>query len=226
LFLTRIHLNLRSKEARRDLANSYELHSTLCRAFSIPGEKCPEGAFLWRLEPEEEVPGQARVLVQSRSLPEWSRIGQDGWFARPAEPSIDLEERLKLASLSVGQRFRYRLRANPCTTKNGSRQGLLRLADQESWIERRGRELDGFELPKLRSFSLEDEVPAGIDVKISQAQIMKGKQRTGNEISVFSVLYDGYLSVRDPDQFRLALRHGIGHGKAFGLGLFSVVPVP
>jgi CRISPR system Cascade subunit CasE len=178
------------------------------------------------LEPEQEVPGQARVLVQSRSLPEWSRIGFDGWFARHPDTSINLDEKLKLASLSAGQRFRFRLRANPSVSKNGKRQGLLQVAEQELWIERKGREYCGFELPKCLNFSLEDNPQPRIDVKISQEQILRGKQRTENDISVFSILYDGYLSVLDPEKFRLALSRGIGHGKAMGLGLLSVVPVP
>jgi CRISPR system Cascade subunit CasE len=73
---------------------------------------------------------------------------------------------------------------------------------------------------------LHDESPPRIDVRISHEQILKGKQRSGNDISVFSVLYDGFLTVSDPERFRLALSQGIGHGKALGLGLFSVVPVP
>jgi CRISPR system Cascade subunit CasE len=39
------------------------------------------------------------------------------------------------------------------------------------------------------------------------------------------VLFDGYLVVNDPDPFREALQRGIGHGRALGLGLLSVVPI-
>lgn len=52
MFLHRIHLDPRCREARRDLADSYQLHS--CRAFCEPDRKCPEGEFLWRLEPETD----------------------------------------------------------------------------------------------------------------------------------------------------------------------------
>ncbi len=214
MFLTRIHLNPRSREARRDLANPYELHSTLCRAFSSPDRKCPEGEFLWRLEPEGESSGVARILVQSRSLPEWSRIGLEEWFAEPAERSIDLTQSLKLMSISAGQRYRFRLRANPCVSRNGKRQGLFQAADQESWLVRKGREQGGFELATVDS------------VRITQEQMLKGKQRNGNAISVYSVLFDGFLTVVDPDRFRCALQQGIGHGKTLGLGLLSVVPAP
>ena len=134
MFLHRIQLNLRCREARRDLADPYQLHSTLRRAFSPPDKKCLEGEFLWRLEPETGFPGP-RILVQSRAQTDWDGIGGQGWLAK-ADPAIDLRERLKLDALKSGLRFRFRLRANPCVKRNGKRLGLLRLEEQEAWIER------------------------------------------------------------------------------------------
>ena len=46
-----------------------------------------------------------------------------------------------------------------------------------------------------------------------------------NTIRIFSVLYDGNLTITEPDNFRDALKTGIGHGKGMGLGLLSVVPI-
>jgi CRISPR system Cascade subunit CasE len=226
MFLHRIHLDPRNKEVRRDLADPYELHSTLCRAFSPMELKCSEGEFLWRLEPEFNSKGCPRVLVQSRSLPDWSRIGIKGWFAGDPDPAIDLAVRLRLDSLSPDQRFRFRLRANPCVTRNGKRLGLLRLEEQEAWIERKGRDHHGFQLPRLESFGLEEDPIGRNDVRLSQEQMLRGKRRDGGdkEIHVFSVLYDGFLTVSDVGKFLSGLRCGIGHGKTMGLGLLSIVP--
>jgi CRISPR system Cascade subunit CasE len=223
MFLHRIHLDPRCREARRDLSDSYQLHSTLCRAFSVPDRKCAEGEFLWRLEPETDPVGCPRVLVQSRTIPDWGGIGVPGWLAK-AEPAIDLKDRLKLDSLKAGQRFRFRLRANPCLTRNGKRLGLLREQEQESWIERKGH-LHGFSLPKIPSFDLSESAQERLDVRISQEHMLRCNQHSGNAIRIFSVLYDGILTVTEPDKFRDALQTGIGHGKAMGLGLLSVVPI-
>jgi CRISPR system Cascade subunit CasE len=240
MFLHRFHLNLRCKEVRRDLANPYELHSTLCRAFSEPNRKCPEGEFLWRLEPETDSNGYPRVLAQSRSVPDWSRIEIQGWFAQAPDPAIDLATKLKLDSLQAGQKFRFRLRANPSICRERKRLGLFRLEEQEAWIERKGREQHGFSLPRIASIAVEQSVPERIDVRISQEQMLRGSRRDGSNIRVFSVLYDGILTVIDPLKFRLTLvggsrkegdsegevHMGIGHGKTMGLGLLSVVPMP
>jgi CRISPR system Cascade subunit CasE len=222
MFLHRIHLDPRCRAARRDLADPYQLHSTLCRAFCGPNEKCPEGEILWRLEPEIDPTGCSRVLVQSRSMPDWAEIDVQGWLAK-ADPAIDLKDRLKLDALKVGQRFRFRLRANPCVTRNDKRLGLLRLEEQEAWVQRKGG-LHGFSLPRLTSFDLSESSQERVDVRISQEQMSRGNQHSGNRIRIFSVLYDGILTVTETDKFRAALQTGIGHGKVMGLGLLSVVP--
>jgi CRISPR system Cascade subunit CasE len=161
--------------------------------------------------------------VQSQKPPVWNGIGVKGWLAQ-ADQAIDLKERLNLDSLRIGQRFRFRLRANPCVTRNGKRLGLLRVEDQEKWIERKGK-LHGFSLPQLASFDLSESSQERVDIRISQEQMLRGNQHSGNAIRVFSVLYDGILIVIGPDLFRGALQTGIGHGKAMGLGLLSIAPI-
>ncbi|MHB1286781.1 MAG: type I-E CRISPR-associated protein Cas6/Cse3/CasE [Leptospirales bacterium] len=223
MFLHRIHLDPRCREARRDLSDPYQLHSTLCRAFCEPDRKCPEGEFLWRLEPETDAVGSPRILIQSRSIPDWTGIGVRGWLSK-ADPAINLKERLKLDALKAGQRFRFRLRANPCVTRSGKRLGLFKLEEQGKWVSRKGA-LHGFSLPNLPDFDLAESQQKHIDVRISQEQMLQGKQHTGNGIRIYSVLYDGILTVIEPKKFTDALQTGIGHGKSMGLGLLSVLPV-
>lgn len=58
-----------------------------------------------------------------------------------------------------------------------------------------------------------------------QTHMLRGKQHDGNEVRIFAVLYDGVLTVTDPNKFGYALQTGIGHGKVMGLGLLSVAPI-
>jgi CRISPR system Cascade subunit CasE len=220
MLLHRIHLNRRCREARRDLADPYQLHATLCRAFCPPEQKCPAGEFLWRLEPETDATESPRILVQSRTAADWTRIDSDDWLAS-ADPAIDLRERLALDVLTAGQCFRFRLRANPCVTRNGKRLGLLKVNEQEDWLARKS-EQHGFSLPHLAAFDFTPDRP---DISISHDQMLGGRQHSGNGIRVYSVLYEGRLVVTNPDNFKKALLAGIGHGKVMGLGLLSVAPV-
>jgi CRISPR system Cascade subunit CasE len=199
------------------------MHATLSRAFSRPEEKCPPGRFLWRLEPELDSMGHPRVIIQSRILPNWSGIGVNGWLKDASGP-LDLQEKLGLHSLQSGFRFRFRLRANPCATRNGKRIGLMHEEAQQRWIERQGERCgfklilscdeDGLSLPS-RTLAL----------KISSQKMIVSKQQSGNTIHVFSVLFDGILIVIDAEKLKHALENGIGHGKSIGLGLLSLAPL-
>lgn len=228
MHLHRIHLNPRCKEARRDLADPYQMHATLCRAFFPQETKCPPDALLWRQEPETDRAGQPRVLVQSRVVPDWSRIPAPDWLAQ-AEPGIDLAQKLALTALQAGQTFRFRLRANPCKTVQGKRQGLVHLDAQREWLARKG-EQHGFALPESATqdyfdFMQRPEGRAYPDVRVSHEQLLKGNQHGSNAIRVYSALFEGRLTVTDSARFLATLETGIGHGKVMGLGLLSVVPM-
>lgn len=212
--LHRIRLDLRSREARRDIADPYELHSTLCRAFVSPQAKCPPGSVLWRLEPEGASGLTATVLVQSSLHADWGQLRSSGWLLHADSP-INVGTWLESDVLRSGERFRFRLRANPCVTRNGKRLGLMQQHDQEQWVVRQSARA-GFALPMLN-----EQLPS---VSVSQQQMLGGRQRSGNGIRVWSVLYDGELTVTDPSTLLAACRNGIGHGKAMGLGLLSLAP--
>ncbi|MEQ1439988.1 type I-E CRISPR-associated protein Cas6/Cse3/CasE [Fontimonas sp. SYSU GA230001] len=228
MYLHRIHLNPRCKEARRDLADPYQMHATLCRAFFPHDMPCPSGgALLWRLEPETDEHGRPRLLIQSSASPDWTRVAPSDWLDR-AEPGIDLEQRLALDRLSVGHIFRFRLRANPCKAVQRRRTGLVHPDAQLAWLARKG-EQHGFVLPPQDSQDYFDCLSgspryARPDVRVSQTGILSGKQHNGNTISVYSVLFEGRLAVSDAAKFKAALKMGIGHGKVMGLGLLSIAP--
>lgn len=223
MFLHRLHLNPCCREARRDLADPYQLHASLCRAFCTPEQKCLEGKFLWRLEPETDAAGYPCILVQSRSAADWARIEPTGWLAQ-ADPAVDLKVQLTLDALESGKRFRFRLRANPCVTRDGKRLGLLKIKEQEAWLGRKS-EQHGFALPKSVAFDFSKFTEERLDVRISYEQMLVGKQHTGNRIQIYSVLYEGILVVTDAERFKKVLLNGIGHGKAMGLGLLSIAPI-
>lgn len=228
MHLHRIHLNPRCKEARRDLADPYQMHATLCRAFFPAESPCPAGTVLWRQEPETDREGRPRVLIQSRETPDWARLPVQDWLAH-TEPGIDLVQKLALDTLETGQAFRFRLRANPCKTVEGKRQGLVHPDAQRNWLARKG-EQHGFRLPESATPDFFDVMESAKghaypDVRITHEQMLRGSQHGGNAIRVYSALFEGRLTVTDPERFRAALETGIGHGKVMGLGLLSAVPL-
>lgn len=200
MFLTRLRLDLRSAQARRDLADPYEMHRTLVRAFVRDEAQTPP-RILWRAEPAASW-SEPVVLVQTRVAGDWSALSSiQGYLKGQAEvrewqPEQWLQDR---------ERLRFRLFANPTVTRNGKRLGLISEDAQLSWLARQG---------ERRGFEVEAALTTGSELIRSR----KGDTR----ISVLKVCFEGRLQVIDVTKLARATVDGIGPGKAFGCGLLSL----
>lgn len=200
MYLTRLRLDPRSAQARRDLADPYEMHRTLVRAFvQDPGQTPPR--FLWRGEPGGAW-SEPVVLVQSEEAARWSVLqALPNYLKAPAET----REWQPAASLRVGESFRFRLFANPTVTREGKRLGLMSEEAQLAWLARQGERL---------GFAVEAALVTGSELLRSR----KGDTR----ISLLRACFEGRLKVSDTAALAQAMSVGIGPGKAFGCGLLSL----
>ena len=206
MFLSKLTLDPRHPQARRDLSDAYEMHRTLARAFAPDAETAP-ARFLWRLERRADYQPSSVVLVQSAQPADWSALNLLPGYADEihANKSVDLE-----TLIQHGARYRFRLLANPTVTREGKRYGLTREDEQLAWIARQG-ERHGFSvLGCVR----------GADERL---QVRQG--RGGNRITLHTALFEGLLQADAPETLRQGLLNGFGHGKAMGLGLLSVARV-
>jgi len=208
MFLSRLTLDLRDRAVRHDLANPYELHRTILRAFPDAQAGGP-GRVLFRVELPRA--GVEVVLVQSDQEPLWGRLPTGYLAAHQTKPLAGLAFR-------AGQRLSFRLRANPTKRAGkstpdahwiGKRVGLCREVDQEGWLSRKG-EVGGFRVTP-ESFRL---IPEG------KVLARKG----GQSLQFQAVRFEGVLTVTDPERFLQTLRDGIGSAKGLGFGLLSVAP--
>lgn len=202
MFLTQLQLDPRSAQARRDLADPYDMHRTLVRAFvQEDGQRPPR--FLWRVEPGPARPQQT-VLVQSASPSDWSFLSRvQGYLAGTENPHTRSFEPAKL--LQAGRRYRFRLVANPTVTRDGKRHSLAGEEAQLAWLSRQG-ERSGFGV---------------ISALVSGGDWVHSRKGAA-QVSLSRVCFEGVLQVRDTDQMATALASGIGPGKAFGCGLLSL----
>lgn len=201
MHLTRLTLDPRSAQARRDLGDAYEMHRTLARAFAADAQS-PPARFLWRLEAGGNAWATPVVLVQAAVEADWSALqALPNYLQRPVESKcLVLEEWVE-----GGGRYRFRLQANPTVTRQGKRYGLAGEAEQLAWLARQG---------ERHGFSVEAALATASDVLASR----KGESR----ISLQRVCFEGRLQVSELAAFSRALTLGIGPGKAFGCGLLSV----
>ncbi len=238
MYLSRLTLDPRSREARRWLGDCHLLHTVTMRAFPRADDEAARAALgvLFRVE-EDRRTGEVRVFVQSNVLPEWA-IEAPGVRIDPPIALDALE-----ATIANGRRYRFRLRANPTRRVHrraalgpdpargrlraehedsvGKRVEIRDEAAQLAWLQRKG-ENAGFRLVRATLAKEEENVPA---TSADPGGRLRGEKRgLAREIVFGTALFEGELEVTEPAAFREVLSRGIGPGKAFGCGLLSVVP--
>jgi CRISPR system Cascade subunit CasE len=145
------------------------------------------------------------VLSQSEAAADWGRFREthDSWAS-----SIEVKHFDEAQLVVADRNLRFRLRANPTVTRDGKRHGLVREAQQLAWLARQG-ERNGFD---VMSAMVSD-----------QSRIVSRRRKSGSpSVVALAVTFDGLLRVREHDPVVRAVRNGLGHAKALGLGLLSV----
>lgn len=222
MFLSKLTINVRSREFRRDYANVYDMHRTVMSAFPDVTDDTPRQAcgVLWRLDSTREGFVQ---YVQSHTTPDWRRLPA-GYLTEPAthrslQPVLD--------ALTPGRRLAFRMVANPTHSGpapggRGTRGRGKRLAHttpdkQIEWLIRQGGAC-GFAIPAATN--------GEPDVAPSPSPMLGGRNSPTNSgrITIRPVRYDGHLVITDADALAEAIKKGIGRAKAFGCGLLSLAP--
>lgn len=225
MYLSRLILNPRSRQVQHELADPYELHRTVSRAFPdgvFKAERTEDNAtnILFRvdLHPRTRIP---TLLVQSRQQPIWGFLSTEkkDYLLGENDLPLDVEnpavKEMKL-QLYEGQTLAFRLRANPTVKKDregkkqGRRVGLIREEDQQKWLERK----------------LESAGAALLSVNIVNEQFTRGKlfieKEREKRMNFLSVQFDGVLQVKKPDELANTIFTGFGSAKGLGFGLLSL----
>ncbi len=211
MYLSRVELDVTRRATMRALAAPQKLHGAVESAF--PGERRRR---LWRLDHWN---GKLYLLLLSEDQPNLLEIS-DQFGPVNRQGSTEIREYNQLLERIVpGSVWQFRLTANPtksCAGEAGAEHRGKVLAHctveyQEKWLLDRA-EKHGFRLE-----------PDGFTVTASRwLHFAKGGMQN-RTVSLLSVTYEGVLQVTEPDLFRTLLTSGIGRGKAYGLGLMTVI---
>ena len=217
MYLSRLILNPRSRQVRNELADPYELHRTISRAFPEANYKDNEASgILFRVDvhPRTQIP---TLLVQSREKPNWDFLSAEkkDYLLGENDLPLDVENpSFKEMNLQIcdGQFLSFRLRANPTKREKASakRIGLIREEEQQKWLQRK----------------LEAAGAALVSVNIVNEQFTRGKLFTEREntkrMNFLSVQFDGILQIKDSAKLLDGISSGFGSAKGLGFGLLSL----
>ena len=202
MYLSRLAFNPRSRRVYGALRDAYRTHAMLSRAFP-PGL---QSRMLFRTEPSRftDISGIV-LLVQSVYPPDW------GFLASEFGGAVSFQAKEVSPAFRRGQLLRFRLRANPTVKRDGKRFGLIGDGDQILWLKRKG-ERGGFEIEPENILAVDE----------GHLRAVKRTGDTRHVIRVKTVLFEGILTVADPDVFSTSIEGGVGPAKGIGCGLLSL----
>lgn len=245
VYLSRIQLNPRRREARWLLSSPQRLHAAVLGSFpdAPTGDQGGAPRVLWRLDQDRE---RVLLYVVSPGQPDFAGLAeQAGWPTTErglTKPYTGLLDRLE-----SGQLWAFRLTANPThyvrrgETSRARRIGHVTVGFQEQWLRERCGRL-GFAITGGAYATQRDGDPAPesttapADLVVTRRSIETftrgdkgdgaGRQRAPQgRVTLTVAQYDGHLRIEDPDALRSALTAGIGPAKAYGCGLLTLAPL-
>ncbi len=204
----------------------------LLRSLSTQGDAYFDHALIWRLFPGE---GEARDFLFRR---EREGDGPLSYYAvsqrapQAVSGMLTVQSKPYAPKLSVGERVRFDLRANPVVTrktKSGTpqRHDVLMDAKRQSKANKLDKSgcRDAMEAAALEW--LTKRAPAwGLSIQtesvLTSGYAQHRLRSKGRNIEFSSLDYCGMAQVTDPERLSFALVEGVGHARGFGCGLLLV----
>ncbi|GAA1740598.1 type I-E CRISPR-associated protein Cas6/Cse3/CasE [Luedemannella helvata] len=217
MFLTRFRFNPARRGARKLLTSPQAMHAAVRAGFADPDDhQRGDARTLWRLD--SSGPGAVHLFIVSPGRPDLTHLVEqagwpttDTWVVREYDGLLD--------SLEAGQRWAFRLTANPthsgrksADAKETQRFGYLRQEEQVRWLLGRAGKL---------GFVVAPQADGAPNVVVGRRETVTFKRGMGT-VTLTTATFDGVLQVTDGDAFRRALTGGIGPAKAYGCGLLTL----
>lgn len=211
MYISRLRLDPQNRQTMRALAEPKLFHGAIERGFAGPRQR-----NLWRID---RLGDAYYLLVISPNRPDFSAAAAQ--FGYPgAEPAWQTKDYTPLLNrVENGSRWHFRLTANPvCRTagnaETGARGKILAHATpehQQRWLRKKA---------PAHGFFLEEDAFLVVNSRWIQFCKPGVENRT---ISLQAATFEGLLTVTDAERFRRTLTEGVGRGKAYGLGLLTIV---
>lgn len=212
MYLTRMKLDTNRRSTMIALASPNKFHGAIESSF--PGNRARR---LWRID---TLRGDTYLMLLSDTPPNLVNVyAQFGSLMEEAYWETK-DYTLLLNKISENTKWHFHLTACPVRSIcrgdslhkfRGKVSAHITVDQQKAWLVSRA-EKNGFSLYE----SDFDIVNRGIN------RFYKGNDRE-NQVTLSSVTYEGILTVQDVEKFKYLLIHGIGKGKAYGLGMMTII---
>lgn len=206
MYLSRAELDPTRRSTMTALVSPQKFHGAVESSFAGGRQR-----RLWRLDQLGE---KLYLLLLSEEVPDLTGLCEQ--FGTGAAPETRDYTPL-LERVTPGSCWQFRLTANPTHSQKDpadpQARGVLKPcyieAEQEAWL-RAQAEKHGFALPEN-------------GFVVTQKKTYHFRKNGTRPVTLLAVTYEGILQVTDPEAFRTTLCEGLGRGKAYGLGLMTII---
>lgn len=219
-YLTRFHIDPRSRGGARYLGDPHRLHAAIYGAMlTQPVQVAAGGRPLWRIDRDD--PRAPLLWVASAEAPNLDNLADEAGRSVHGQVYETRSYTPLLEQLGSAQLYAFRFTGN--ATRAGRRApdsprtqrfGHVTPAQQVAWLERQAT-AHGFELAPTAAGEPD------VAVVGRQKSVF---YREGRRVVIAVTDFGGHLRVTDPARLRRALTGGIGHARAYGCGLLTLAP--
>jgi len=209
MYLSRIELDLSKSASRRALSSPQIIHAAVEDCFQ---NKFDKDRKLWRLD---RLGGCLFLLLLSPERPDFAKFNLQFCSEDASGETKDYSPLLKC--IQSGARFRFRLKANPVHSEpvkggRGKVYAHVTVEQKQNWLIKKSSAC-GFALEEDEFNVVETDSPRF------------WRERGDRPLQIETAVFEGELTVTDPDLFALSLTKGIGRAKAYGCGLLTVASI-
>lgn len=211
MYLTRMELDMTKRKTMKALISPNMIHGVVESSFSGSRKR-----NLWRID---QLYGRDYLMILSEEKPQMADAVQQIGKCTSEYPWETCDYTVLLRRITEGSRWHFRLVANPThsvleKTKENARGTVyahITIDNQKKWL---------IQQSEKHGFSLEPEKFTVVGSK--WYHFKKGNEK-GKKVTLLSVTYEGLLTVTDVQPFCEMMCKGIGRGKAYGMGLLTIV---
>ncbi|MEP9395326.1 type I-E CRISPR-associated protein Cas6/Cse3/CasE [Gordonia sp. VNQ95] len=221
MYLTKMPINRRRRGAGKLLSYPQAMHAAVESAFPPKEEASEQSRALWRVDSPTR--DETYLYIVSATEPDLSHVVEQAgwqtgnmWQTRSYLPVLQ--------NLREGDRYSFRLRANPVHSirkkADSDTKPVAHVSEkhQLAWL---------IERAESRGFDIPDDGSGDRALRIVERGTMRfgrsrGTQRDTGSVTIGFATYEGVLVVSDSDLLRQSLVNGIGRAKAYGCGLMTL----
>jgi CRISPR system Cascade subunit CasE len=233
MYLTRAFLDPRRRGALRLVGSPQAMHAAILRG--MPTQPVPAAddnvRVLWRLDADD--PRMPVLWLLSPEKPDLEGLMRQAGVSQADGPAWQSREYAPLLEgLRAGQRFAFRLTANPTRSVRVPGAAATRRVEhvtaehQVRWLVTRAERCGFRILTSDVPLPGTDEPALSLRLRAREKVRFRRGSVPGSRVTVVRVGYEGALEVTDPDALRSSLTGGIGRARAYGCGLATLARLP